>query len=60
MTAGIIELTKRQFYALVEDSLDGSGPCRVQEDLPPSALAETTVVPNARLFMLALEGMTPS
>ncbi|MBZ0139174.1 MAG: hypothetical protein K8H87_05280 [Pseudorhodoplanes sp.] len=38
-----------------EDRLDGVGPCRVQEDLTFAALAGTTVVPNARLFMMALD-----
>jgi hypothetical protein len=56
MTAGIIKLTEQQFYAFVEDGLDGNGPCRVQEDLPFAALAGTTVLPNARLFMMALDG----
>ena len=55
MTAGIIKLTEQQFYAFVEDRLDGVGPCRVQEDLPLAALADTSVLPNARLFMMALE-----
>jgi hypothetical protein len=55
MTAGIIRLTEPQFYAFVEDRLDGMGPCRVQEDLAFSALADTTVFPNARLFMMALD-----
>jgi hypothetical protein len=56
MTAGIIKLTKQQFFAFVEDRLDGDGPCRVQEDLAFAALADTTVLPNARLFMMALDG----
>ena len=56
MTAGIIKLTERQFCAFVDDRLDGAGPCRVQEDLAFAALADTTVVPNARLFMTALDG----
>lgn len=55
MTAGIIKLTEQQFYAFVEDRLDGSGPCRVQEDLAFAVLANTSVVPNARLFMMALD-----
>jgi hypothetical protein len=55
MTAGIIKLTERQFYAFVEDRLDGDGPCRVQEDFPFAALADTTVLPNARRFMMALD-----
>jgi hypothetical protein len=55
MTAGIIQLTQSQFYAFIEDRLDGHGPCQVQEDLPLGALAGTTVLPNARLFMTALE-----
>src|SRR5712691_1752579 len=56
MTSGIIKLTEQQFCAFVEDRLDGSGPCRVQEDLAFAALAGTTVLPNARLFMMALDG----
>ena len=56
MTAGIVELTEQQFYAFVEDRLDGSGPCRVREDLPFSALADSNVFPNARLLMLMLDG----
>ena len=55
MTAGIIKLTEQQFYAFVEDRLDSVGLCRVQEDLPLAALADTSVLPNARLFMMALE-----
>src|SRR5437773_1759557 len=55
MTSGIISLTKQQFSAFVDDRLDGLGPCRVQEDLPLAALAGTHIVPNARLFMRALE-----
>ena len=55
MTAGIIKLTEQQFYAFVEDKLDGAGPCRVQEDLAFAALADTTVLPNARLFLMALD-----
>ena len=43
MTAGIIKLTEQQFYAFVEDRLDGVGPCRVQENLAFAALASTTV-----------------
>jgi len=54
MTAGIIELTKQQFHAFMADRLDGKGPCRVQEDLPFTALANTTVLPNARRFIEAL------
>jgi len=56
MTAGIIKLSEEQFYAFVEDRLDGAGPCRVQEDLAFAALAGTSVLPNARLFMTALDG----
>lgn len=55
MTAGIIKLTEQQFRAFVQDRFDGVGPCRVQEDLPFAALAATTVLPNARLFMMALD-----
>ena len=59
MSAGIIKLTEQQFFAFVDDRLDGAGPCRVQEDLPFAALADTTSLPNARLFMMALgEGGT--
>lgn len=54
---GIVKLTERQFYAFVEDRLDGVGPCRVQEDLAFAALAGTPVLPNARLFMMALDGI---
>jgi hypothetical protein len=56
MTAGIIKLTEREFYAFMEDRLDGLGPCRVQEDLSLAALIGTTVLPNARLFMEGLDG----
>jgi len=56
MTAGVIKLTEQQFYALVDDRLDGVGPCRVLEDLAFPALAGTTILPNARLFMMALNG----
>ena len=56
MTAGIVKLTEQQFYAFVEDRLDGAGPCRVQEDLPFAALAGTSVLPNARILMTALDG----
>jgi hypothetical protein len=56
MTADIVKLTEQQFYAFIEDRLDGVGPCRVQEDLPFAALADTTVLPNARLFLMALDG----
>jgi len=56
MTAGIIRLTEQQFFAFVEDRLDGVGPCRVQEDLPLAALAGTSVLPNARRFLMALDG----
>jgi hypothetical protein len=56
VTAGIVKLTEQQFHAFVQDRLDGLGPCRVQEDLPFDVLADTTVVPNARLFMMALDG----
>jgi len=55
MTAGIVTLTEPQFYAFVEDRLDGGGPCRVQEDLAFAALAGTCVLPNARLFLMALD-----
>lgn len=55
MTAGIVKLTEKQFYAFVEDRLDGAGPCQVREDLPFAALAATDVLPNARLFMTALD-----
>jgi hypothetical protein len=55
MTAGIVKLTKQKFFAFVEDRLDGAGPCRVQEDLPFAALADTSVLPNARLFMMMLD-----
>ncbi len=55
MTAGVIKLTKQQFFAFLEDRLDGTGPCQVQENLPFAALAGTTALPNARLFMMALE-----
>jgi hypothetical protein len=54
MTAGIVELTQQQFRAFIADRLDGHGPCRVQEDLAFAALASTSVMPNARLFLAAL------
>jgi hypothetical protein len=56
MTSGIVKLTEQQFYAFVEDKLDGVGPCRVQEDLALAVLAGTAVLPNARIFMTALDG----
>jgi hypothetical protein len=56
MSVGIVTLTKQQFFAFVEDRLDGRGPCRVQEDLGFAVLAATTVLPNARLVMTALDG----
>ncbi|MFZ5791924.1 MAG: hypothetical protein ACOY3L_14625 [Pseudomonadota bacterium] len=56
MTAGIIKLTERQFYAFVNDRLDGAGPCKVREDLPFAALACTSVLPGARILMRELEG----
>jgi hypothetical protein len=56
MTAGIVELTQQQFRAFIADRLDGHGPCRVQEDLAFAALAGTSVMPNARLFLAALDG----
>lgn len=55
MTAGIVEITGQQFRAFMTDRLDGKGPCRVQEDLPFAALADTTVLPNARRFLEALD-----
>lgn len=55
MTAGVVGLTKSQLLAFVEDRLDGGGPCRLREDLAFAALAETCVLPNARLFMMALD-----
>src|SRR6266705_7001302 len=55
MTAGIVNLTQKQFYAFASDRLDGKGPCRVQEDLPFTILADTTVLPNARRFLEALD-----
>ncbi len=55
MTAGIIKLTQRQFHAFLEDKLDGTGPCRLQEDMAFVTLAGTRVLPNARIFMMALD-----
>jgi len=55
MSSPIVRLTSQQFCALIEDKLDGTGPCQVQEDLSFPALANTTVLPNARLFMTALD-----
>jgi hypothetical protein len=55
LSAGIVRLTEPQFYALVEDKLDGAGPCKISVDLPISALAATSVVPNARILMAELE-----
>lgn len=60
MTAGVVRLTEPQFFAFVADRLDGAGPCRVQEDLPLAALADTVVLPNARLFMMALDDRAAS
>jgi len=54
MTAGIIKLTEQQFHAFAADRLDDNGPCRVREDLPFDALAGTSVLPNARVFIEAL------
>jgi hypothetical protein len=56
MTAGMVELNREQLHAFIHDRLDGAGPCRVQENAPLAALALTSVVPNARLFLAALEG----
>jgi hypothetical protein len=56
MTAGIVKLTERQFRALVDDRLDGLGPCRIHEDLGFADLAGTTVLTNARLFLQVLDG----
>ena len=55
MTASIIRLTQSQLYAFIGDRLDGHGPCQVQEGLPSSALSDSTVLPNARVFMTALK-----
>lgn len=40
----------------MEDRLDGLGPCRLQEGLEFSLLAGSSLVPNARRFMAALDG----
>lgn len=56
MDADVIGISGRRLHAFLEDRLDGRGPCRVQEDLKFSLLAGSSVVPNARLFMAALDG----
>ncbi len=54
MNRGTVALTREQFYALVDDRLDGTGPCTVGEDVPLAALTATSVVPNARILMAEL------
>jgi hypothetical protein len=56
MGISVVRLTKEQLLALVEDRLDGSGPCRIRDELPFTALAATSVVPNARIMMMELNG----
>jgi hypothetical protein len=55
MSIDIIRLSEEQFQAFINDTLDGTGPCRLQTDLPFEALAHSTVLRNTRLFLLALE-----
>jgi len=55
MTAGLVRLTKPQLDAFIVDRLDGAGPCRVGENVPFTALATTSVAPNARLFLTLLD-----
>ncbi len=56
MTAGIVTLTEQQVRALVEDKLDGTGPCRVH-DLPTAEIVTNSIVPNARILMAQLDGI---
>jgi hypothetical protein len=56
MDADVVKISGRQLSAFLEDRLDGLGPCRVQEDLEFSLLAGSSIVPNARRFMAALDG----
>lgn len=56
MSSGIVSITPQQFRALVEDKLDGAGPCRVSDALPAAEIAATAVVPNARVLMAELDG----
>jgi hypothetical protein len=56
MSAGIIALEAPQVLALLNDRLDGAGPCDVNEGLDWPALAATSVVPGARRLMAELAG----
>jgi len=56
LSAGIIALSGQQVRDFLADSLDGTGPCRVADSLPWTALAATSVVPGARLLMEELAG----
>jgi hypothetical protein len=56
VTAGIVALSGLQARALLEDKLDGTGPCRVSDCLPWPDLAATGVVPGARILMSELAG----
>lgn len=51
MTAGIIALSRQQVGALLEDELDGTGPCQLVDSLGWAELRATSVVPGARLLM---------
>jgi hypothetical protein len=50
-----VQLTPRQLSAFLDDDLDGTGPCRVREDLALDDLAGTDVLPNARILLAELE-----
>jgi hypothetical protein len=49
-----VRLDQNQFQALLGDSLDNTGPCRLNASLPAADIAATTVVPNARILMTDL------
>lgn len=49
-----VRLDPGQIRAFLTDRLDGLGPCRVNESLALIDLAETSVLPNARILMREL------
>ena len=51
-----LELSQKQFDALIGDRLDGNGPCEVSRDLPWALLARTATLPGARILMEAAAG----
>ena len=55
MSEGYVQLSEQQFYAFLDDRLDGGGPCRLNETLRPDEIAITSVVPNARILMAELD-----